>query len=57
MNAHDTASSGSSADDRSRARDHLARQIGRLLAREWLQKEHGDLDEELREANEADGEG
>jgi hypothetical protein len=56
MNSNDTAAAGSSADDRAQAREHLARQIGRLLAREWLQKECGDLGKELREANEDDGE-
>jgi hypothetical protein len=40
--------------ERERARERLARQIGRLLAREWLHKEHGEDCEEPREANGTD---
>jgi hypothetical protein len=55
MNRDKTATSSSSSEDRSRARDHLARQIGRLLACEWLQKQHDKHGEELRKDNKSIG--
>jgi hypothetical protein len=54
MNGNDTATTGSSPEDRSRAREHLARQIGRLLAREWLRKKHDGDGQKPRETNEID---